>query len=381
MRYLCVYLILIVTISCGKKHNHFDKKIIHSNIVSGEEVTVNEFENVVALLLDNKSFCTGTLIDEKTILTAAHCIDLLAKLFIERSEESMLAMTIIERSLGISDQLEILTRYYSAQEVAKLEDYFKQSLLDFYDNTLNIYIGSGNVGGIYKEDEYFKLDISRFEIHPLYFQYLFSSIFKDFHFVSKAISNDKKQHHDLAKIHLNNKIEGIVSIPLATQEELEEELKKKNRKFIVVGFGKRETEKTLNLYQRDLKRLTDQYNKDIENYNDNILKFLIPRPRSERYLINFKSRYDENIEFVKNEGMKAQTELTLKRFTEKRITLTSEIESDLGYSAISQGACHGDSGGPAFLYFEKEKQYKQIGVTTHTFDECLYYTYITRITF
>ena len=45
-----------------------------TRIIGGEDAELGDFPYVVSLQADGRHFCTGSLIDAKTVLTAAHCI-------------------------------------------------------------------------------------------------------------------------------------------------------------------------------------------------------------------------------------------------------------------------------------------------------------------
>lgn len=58
---------LFPSIGCGIA-NHMDR------IVGGWATEVNEYPWVVAVLQGDKFFCGGTLIADRYVLTAAHCV-------------------------------------------------------------------------------------------------------------------------------------------------------------------------------------------------------------------------------------------------------------------------------------------------------------------
>lgn len=51
------------------------KPIISSRIFEGKQVTAEEFPYQVAILNQNKLLCGGTILNQKIVITAAHCID------------------------------------------------------------------------------------------------------------------------------------------------------------------------------------------------------------------------------------------------------------------------------------------------------------------
>ena len=44
-------------------------------IVGGRESAAGQWDNVVAILNGNSFFCTGTLVEPRLVVTAAHCLD------------------------------------------------------------------------------------------------------------------------------------------------------------------------------------------------------------------------------------------------------------------------------------------------------------------
>lgn len=74
-------LILILLSSCGKNTQFTNKLLMTSgDIFGGKPVKGNQWPNVIQFGHKNhesqfsRSFCSGTLIDSKTVLTAAHCV-------------------------------------------------------------------------------------------------------------------------------------------------------------------------------------------------------------------------------------------------------------------------------------------------------------------
>ena len=53
-----------------------DSNDILTKIIDGQETAINEYPWMVSLQLANGHFCGGSLISEKWVLTAAHCIDI-----------------------------------------------------------------------------------------------------------------------------------------------------------------------------------------------------------------------------------------------------------------------------------------------------------------
>ena len=79
MRIFLLVTFSILLASCSAKQDASVQKKVSSNIYGGERVLKGKWKSVVSiskLSYDGeigKSFCTGTLIDEKTVLSAAHC--------------------------------------------------------------------------------------------------------------------------------------------------------------------------------------------------------------------------------------------------------------------------------------------------------------------
>lgn len=69
------YLLLLIClmIGLGSANRIFKYKNFRSKIVGGFETTIEENPWQVALLLDGKHRCGGSIIGERWVLTASHC--------------------------------------------------------------------------------------------------------------------------------------------------------------------------------------------------------------------------------------------------------------------------------------------------------------------
>jgi secreted trypsin-like serine protease len=56
----------------GKVHVPVDEQ--HNRIVGGRPANRTQFPWQVAIIIDSATFCGGALIDNRTVLTAAHCV-------------------------------------------------------------------------------------------------------------------------------------------------------------------------------------------------------------------------------------------------------------------------------------------------------------------
>jgi V8-like Glu-specific endopeptidase len=61
--------------AAGRGFVNQERYALGPTIVGGRKTTASEFPTVGAILHDGALVCTGTLIGEKTVLTAAHCLD------------------------------------------------------------------------------------------------------------------------------------------------------------------------------------------------------------------------------------------------------------------------------------------------------------------
>ena len=80
-----------------------DSNDILTKIIDGQETAINEYPWIVSLQLANGHFCGGSLISEKWVLTAAHCIDIDA-------EDLVARLTL---SIGDHDLITIADTSYS----------------------------------------------------------------------------------------------------------------------------------------------------------------------------------------------------------------------------------------------------------------------------
>jgi Trypsin len=73
-----IVIIIGLILECGVKHDAFkvdtENALGPQNIIGGQEAQLSEYPWVVRLAIRGKTFCGGALINDKYILTAAHCI-------------------------------------------------------------------------------------------------------------------------------------------------------------------------------------------------------------------------------------------------------------------------------------------------------------------
>jgi len=100
-----IFLVLLTSCSGRLESISTEKaKTISSNIYGGERVADGEWKSVVSISkLDSNdevqsSFCTGTLIDEKTVLSAAHCFKRSKQYYINGSVITTVNVDATERS-------------------------------------------------------------------------------------------------------------------------------------------------------------------------------------------------------------------------------------------------------------------------------------------
>ncbi|EQC45397.1 trypsin-like serine protease [Bacteriovorax sp. Seq25_V] len=75
MKKISILLFLLLSInSCGPQESNTHVEINTSSIVGGELVEKDEFKAVVALVRNGDFHCSGVLIAEDVVLTAAHCL-------------------------------------------------------------------------------------------------------------------------------------------------------------------------------------------------------------------------------------------------------------------------------------------------------------------
>lgn len=88
MQFLKSYIFLasaLLLISCGNSRNGVNSSIVASDIINGENVSAtNEIAKSIVLLKDDldeqeTETCTGTILSNEIILTAAHCVEFLYK--------------------------------------------------------------------------------------------------------------------------------------------------------------------------------------------------------------------------------------------------------------------------------------------------------------
>ena len=97
-----------------------DSNDILTKIIDGQETAINEYPWMVSLQLANGHFCGGSLISEKWVLTAAHCIDIDADDLVAR-----LTLSIGDHDLITNAD----TSYRVIRQVKKVNLIFPQELI------------------------------------------------------------------------------------------------------------------------------------------------------------------------------------------------------------------------------------------------------------
>lgn len=68
--------LLCLFIECGVPDSHFSSKVVHGRIVGGSSMVPGESPWTAALVKRNsiRPYCGATLINNRFLLTAAHCV-------------------------------------------------------------------------------------------------------------------------------------------------------------------------------------------------------------------------------------------------------------------------------------------------------------------
>ena len=329
--------LLLFLAACGKApQGTGSNEVTTGSIVGGKKVKDGQLMSVVALTRDGRSFCTGNLVNNKTIYTAAHCVQSMQFMDLKSFTAYAKEIQVVLNVLFTDEQQE-------AASPAELQRMLADSIKAHYNykaSSIKFYFGSGKVGGEFSGRS---LKIAKVEIADEYTEYL-SGVLQGTN--SPVDITGLPTIHDKAVITLEEDITDVAPVPLATESEIND--LKAGDKVYLSGFG-------LKFDARVIMRLSGQLkaiNKKIMLETD-----LEQAKLLQAQFVEIRDDLLPMIEVYKLSGDKHLTVAQIDVRGDTFIKLKPSVEGTLS------GSCSGDSGGPAFI-INSQNQLRQIGTTS-----------------
>ncbi len=348
---LCTVALLSTMAACGRNSNKDSQINFNSgNIVGGTAVAAGKFPSVVSLVRDQRRFCTGNLIAVNKIATAAHCVTT----FDYDSEEAVTEMinkVIVEivqvmptkkfadfMALSPADQERLFrasTRSVLTKDTAGIQVYFGQGTAE-HGSKVND--ARDIVATVSMPEEAMDFAVA---------QLMNNTIFK----TPADAAATYKEKFDVAFLALKQDVTDVQPVPLINADEHQESV------FIggdvqLVGFGLKADPRLLEGSAQKLEDLR----KEIAAEKDVAKKELLRTELLDEqiFFLNLMSEYNAS-------GNKNTVLMKLENYDHETVVLKRK-------TATFQGACFGDSGGPAFVT-TPNGQLRQLGVIV-TVDVC-----------
>ena len=353
-------LTLILTASCGKGHQSQDGGTVTTgSIVGGSPVKSGQFESVVALTRDGHSFCTGNLIDEKTILTAGHCVQVPTF-----TEESLALyqnqLGIVMSSLFTEEQL----NNASPNEALEMIRTSIKKHAEIISEGIKFHFGSGKAGSQFEGEA---LEVEAVELEDGYVDYLAAVALGQ---IRPDMVAQLPSVSDKARFHLKKAVSHVEPTPLATKSELAS--LSVGDDVITVGFGLQYdarlvegTAKELLALKEKIEAETDPLVQEqlIKKFQDIGKEYLVAAD----LLQNSGTKHSVTTKIAKTDSqvisiVTPDYENALNRSGSQPLQL-SDFKLSLVNKESLKGTCQGDSGGPTFIK-NAAGEFRQVGVTS-----------------
>ena len=328
MNKLIITLLTLSLFSCSQKnHDSADSSLNTGSIVNGTEVQKGNWKSVVSLQSFGQSFCTGNLVNETTVYSAAHC-------FISgpRSEEEvvMFRNAFINASKNVLPEGEDLLTVDNETALQVLSVFFDAMAMQQAQN-ISINFGIGKRDGTNHKIKTSK--IAKVEIAETYKRLMISGIFPEIEFTpEQRMEIGPRTAQDIAVVTLENAVTDITPIPLISDADLQD--LSVGQEITLTGFGAKIDPIVMYYVYQTIQKNGELF----EQETDEAKKDEIKKETNE--LIEF---YNEAVSLAQSESDKNLVKMKITAINDKTIEV---VDNKSGQEA---GAFHGDSGGPAFI--------------------------------
>lgn len=322
---------LIAFISCSKKHNSEDPSLTTAKIVNGEEVQAGQWQSVVSLQSQGQSFCTGNLIDETTVYSAAHCF------ITEPANEQM-------RNYFRTGFIQAAEQNFLPEGV-KLLKADKETAVNALSPLINSFVAhqakdiSINFGYGKRDGQNHKIktvEIESVTISETYTKMIISRLFPEIKFNALELAEiGPRTAKDVAIVKLKEPVTDITPIPLISSFELDNI--SEGQEITLTGFGAKVDPIVIYAIYQNILKGQELYKEETDPAKQEQIKNEVNE------LIEF---YNQAVTLANSESDKNVITMKVTKINDKTIEV---VDNKSGQEA---GACHGDSGGPAFVQLD-----------------------------
>ncbi len=312
----------LVLTNCGVEQTKQKAlEVKKTSIVGGtynSKSPVELLKAVVGIARSDNRTCTGTLIDQNTVFTAAHCI---LPTLSDRERQTLLNRM---KKLYADRNLELTQgRLY---RTAKLT---MNAHAETVKRSLTVYTGNGDKGSTLSKME--SINAIKVATIQLSRSYVDNSI----NFLAFGIRPALNPHIDWAILKLETPLVGIKPIPMLSNFEVLDAVNKKS-KIVIAGFGLEMDRRYLNAIRKNRRQAWNLYQET--GKKDDEVKY--------EY---YQQQYQAAQAKVNNSGRKKY--LQLNKLNDNPIDdITEILVVGKTVNHYNSGGCNGDSGGPTFIH-------------------------------